>query len=137
MAHTVANAFTIVREKFQHIAVIGGAQFAGNLQIDGIEGHLTVSEQRQWVWVSLKGSRSQVLTDKDLETVADPVDVCRTLALSGQDVMIQLFHNIDCVQADVQKNRERVAGKSTGEIVIDQLFRLQQPASPKSVSNVM
>jgi len=137
MINTVGNAFTIIREKFHHIAVIGGPQAAGDLQRGEIAGLLAVTELNQWLWTPHNGSPAQILTDTEIESLSDPIEVFRTLTLSGQVVMLQLFHDIESVQADVQRNSDLrlMVGRSRSEVIIDQVFRMQSQSSPKSTGD--
>lgn len=137
MANKISNSFTTLREKFHHVAVIGGPQYGATLKIHGANGRLFVSELNQWFWSPQSGLPSCILTDQELENLISPIDVCRTLLLSAEDTMIQLFHQMDCVCAYVQKNRSarKEPGSSQSDMIISELFRLQVlSAAPRSTS---
>jgi hypothetical protein len=138
MMNQISNTFTTIRERFRHIAVLGGPQYAAVLRISNVEGQLYVSELNQWVWSPRSGLPSHVLADQAIEDIS-PLDVCRTLLLSAENTMIQLLHQMDCVRANLHKNRVawREPGNSEDDVIIRGLFRLQvQSVSPKS-SGVM
>ncbi len=137
MTNRISNAFTTIREKFHHIAMLGGPQYAGVLRMRDTEGRLFVSELNQWLWSPRSGLASRILTDQELENLVSPIEVCRTLLLSAQDTLIHLLHQLECVQADVHNNRNvwKEPGSSHAETILSELFRLQvQPTYPKSTS---
>ena len=65
-----SNTFTTIREKFHHLALLGGAQFAANLTVDNTEGQLFVSGMNQWLWSSPSGLGSRTFTDQEARTAA-------------------------------------------------------------------
>jgi hypothetical protein len=137
MSNKVSNAFTTIREKFHHIAVLGGPQYAAVLRMRNSDGRLYVSEFGQWLWSPRSGLASRIVTNQDLENLVSPIELCRTLLLSAQDTMINLLHQMDCVEAHVHRNRAlwKVPGISQTDVIINELFRLQvQSATPKSTS---
>jgi hypothetical protein len=125
----------MIREKCHHIAVLGGPQYAAFLWMRDVEGKLYVSELNQWLWSPRSGLASRILTDQELEGLLSPLEVCRTLLLSAEDTMIQLIHQMDCVQARVHTERTwcSESGISQADLIIGELFRLQiQSVSLKS-----
>lgn len=136
MSDKISNTFAIIREKFHHIAVLGGPQYAAVLRICHLEGRLYVTEYCQWLWSPQSGSEPSILTDQELEYLVSPIEVCRTLLLSAEDTMIHLLHSMDCVLEHVLRERTvwKEPGTSRADVIINELFRLQvQSASPKYV----
>jgi hypothetical protein len=123
----IRNAFTIIRDNFHHVARLGIRQYAATLRMRGVEGRLYVSGLNQWEWSPLSGLASCILTDKELESLVSPIEVCRTLLRSGEDTMIQLLHQMDCVEARVCTNSTAwmEPGTSQTEVIINELFRPQ------------
>ena len=90
-----------------------------------------------WLWSPRSGLASRFVTDQELENLISPIELCRTLLLSAEDTMIQLLHQMDCVEASVHRNRGawKVPGSSQADVIINELFRLQvQSATPKAAS---
>jgi len=136
MTDRISNTFATIREKFHHIAILGGPQYAAVLLMHDVEGSLFVSEFNQWLWSPRNGSVSRILTDQELENLVSPIEVFRTLLLSAEDAMIQLLHQLDCVQAYVHGDRNvwKAPGSSQADIIIREVYRLQvQSALPKFV----
>ena len=127
MTNGINNAFTTIRETFHHIAAMGGPQYAGVVRIRDVEGRLCVSEFNQWLWGTQSTPNSRILSDQELEDLISPLEVLRTLLWAAEDSMIQLFHELDCVQARVRRNRilNQEPGRSEADVVISELFRLR------------
>jgi len=86
-----SNTFTTIREKFHHLVLLGGAQFAANLTVDHTEGQLFVKVVNQWLWSSPSGLGSRTFTDQELERMLSLLEVCQTLLDSAEDTLM-----IDC-----------------------------------------
>jgi len=128
MAHEAGNTFTTIREIFHPITLFGGAQYAACLSILKVKGRLYLLEDNQWSWRPLSGEEPRTLTDWELEELLSPLDVCRTLLCSAQDVMIDLLRQIDCL-SDSQARACALAGVIPGNcyenIIIREVFRLR------------
>jgi len=124
MAHEASNTFTTIRERFHPIALVGGRQYAAFLRIRKVEGRLYVSEHNQWLWSPLCGSESRILTDWELEELASPLDVCRTLLFSAQDAMNELLRQIDGVHEFLTPTWTEPGRRYANEI-ISQIFQLK------------
>ena len=124
MAHEASNTFTTIRERFHPIALVGGRQYAAFLRIRKVEGRLYVSEHNQWLWSPLCGSESRILTDWELEELASPLDVCRTLLLSAQDAMNELLRQIDGVHEPLTPTWTE-PGRRYADEMISELFQLK------------
>jgi hypothetical protein len=124
MAHEASNTFTTIRERFHPIALVGGRQYAAFLRIRKVEGRLYVSEHNQWLWSPLCGSESRILTDWELEELASPLDVCRTLLFSAQDAMNELLRQIDGVHEPLTPTWTE-PGRRYADAMISELFQLK------------
>lgn len=134
MTNKSSTVFTIIRNKFHHVAMLGGPQYAGVLRMRDTEGRLSVSELNQWLWSPRSGLASRILTDQELEELVSPIEVCRTLLLSAEDAMIHLLHQMDCVHAHVHRNRtvRKEPGRSQAEVIISELFRCRFSQHPQN-----
>jgi hypothetical protein len=124
MAHEDSNTFTTIRERFHPIALVGGRQYAAFLRIRKVEGRLYVSEHNQWLWSPLCGSESRILTDWELEELASPLDVCRTLLFSAQDAMNELLRQIDGVHEPFTPTWTE-PGRRYADEIISEIFQLK------------
>jgi len=124
MAHEASNTFTTIRERFHPIALVGGRQYAAFLRIRKIDGRLDVTEHNQWLWSPLSGEEPRILTDWELEELASPLDVCRTLLFSAQDAMNELLRQIDGVQEPLNPTWTEPGRRYAAEI-ISKLFQLK------------
>jgi len=124
MAHEAGNTFTTIRKIFHRIALLAGPQYAAFLRIRKVEGRLYVSEQNQWFWSPLSGEEQHILTDCQLEELVSPLYVCRTLLLSAQDAMNNLFRQIDSVQAPLTPTWTEPGRRYADEIIIS-VFQLK------------
>lgn len=124
MAHEASNTFTTIRERFHPIALVGGRQYAAFLRIRKVEGRLYVSEHNQWLWSPLCGSEPRILTDWELEELASPLDVCRTLLFSAQDAMNELLRQIDGVHEPLTPTWTE-PGRRYADEIISELFQLK------------
>jgi hypothetical protein len=138
MTNKVSNAFTLIRGKFCHVALIAGPQFAANIEVRGVAGRLEVTELNRWSWTPLSGAPGCTLTDRDLESLADPIEVCENLFRSAQDSMIEMQHEMYSRLEHASRNRDTTSvllGNSMTEVVLNEVFRLPgQPVAPKSTS---
>ena len=124
MAHEDSNTFTIIRERFHPIALVGGRQYAAFLRIRKVEGRLYVSEHNQWLWSPLSGEESRILTDWELEELASPLDVCRTLLFSAQDALNELLRKIDGVHEPLTPTWTE-PGRRYADAMISEIFQLK------------
>jgi hypothetical protein len=89
-----------------------------------VEGRLYVSEHNQWLWTPLSGEEPRILTDWELEELASPLDVCRTLLFSAQDAMNELLRQIDCVHEPLTPTWTE-PGRRYADAMISELFQLK------------
>jgi hypothetical protein len=124
MVQEASNTFTTIREKFHPIALVGGRQYAAYLRIRKVEGRLYVSEHNQWLWSPLSSEEPRILTDRELEELVSPLDVCRTLLFSAQDAMNELLRQIDCVHEPLTPTWTE-PGRRYADEIISGIFQLK------------
>ncbi len=133
MAHEASNTFTTIREIFRPIALLGGHQYAACLSIRKVKGRLYLSDDDQWSWSPLSGEEPRILTDWELEALLSPLDVCRTLLLSAQDLMVHLLRQIDCLSDCAARDCALpwvIPSRWYEDRIIREVFRLRGARSP-------